>query len=47
LGDAICVDLGMGTDTGHCWDTCQVNGDCRSGYTCQDVGQSSMICWPQ
>lgn len=45
-GDAICADIGAGISAGHCWDTCQMDGDCRAGYTCQDLGMGSLICWP-
>lgn len=42
-GDAICAQLGFSVN-GVCLDGCLGNGDCRPGYTCQDLGLAKKVC---
>jgi hypothetical protein len=42
-GDAICAQLGFSVN-GTCLDGCVTNGDCRPGYTCQDLNLSKKVC---
>lgn len=43
----------LNADTPTCYATCTSNTDCRTGYTCLDIGAKltqsggSMVCWPQ
>jgi hypothetical protein len=40
-----CADvLALPSGNGVCLDNCNVNADCRSGYSCLDFGLSSKIC---
>ncbi|MEP7122803.1 MAG: PPC domain-containing protein [Byssovorax sp.] len=42
-GDAVCAQLGFSVH-GLCLDGCLTNGDCRPGYTCQDLMLSKKVC---
>ena len=42
-GDAVCAPLGISIN-GVCLDGCLGNGDCRPGYTCQDLSLSKKVC---
>lgn len=43
-GDASCFDYGIG-DHGVCLDGCTDGSDCRSGYSCLDLGLASKVCY--
>jgi len=42
---SLCLPYIFPSGAGYCADICAVNADCRPGYTCQDLGHSSPICW--
>jgi hypothetical protein len=42
---SLCTWYWFPSGAGICADICAVNADCRPGYTCQDMGHSSPICW--
>jgi hypothetical protein len=42
-GDAVCAQLGFSVN-GTCLDGCVTSGECRPGYTCQDLGLSKHVC---
>ena len=42
---SLCKSYGFPSGAGLCADICAVNADCRPGYTCQDRGYGSPICW--
>jgi hypothetical protein len=42
---SLCFSNQLLSGAGFCADLCAVNADCRPGYTCQDLGYGSPICW--
>ena len=42
-GDAVCAQLGFSVN-GVCLDGCVTSGECRPGYTCQDLMLSKKVC---
>jgi hypothetical protein len=43
-GDGLCLDTGGGT--GACFDQCVNDMDCRSMYTCNNLGGGIRVCLP-
>jgi len=41
--DAVCANLGLSVN-GVCLDSCTVDGDCRSNYSCQNKGLATKVC---
>jgi hypothetical protein len=42
---SLCLSYFFQSGAGFCADICAVDADCRPGYTCQDRGYGSPICW--
>ncbi|MBK8259262.1 MAG: DNRLRE domain-containing protein [Polyangiaceae bacterium] len=41
---AVCLPIT--SVAGLCFDGCTSNSDCRAGYSCQDFGFGTPVCWP-
>jgi cysteine-rich repeat protein len=35
-GDSLCIDVGLPSGNGLCFDGCNIDNDCRAGYICDD-----------
>src|SRR5205807_1847103 len=47
-GDGVCGQslFFLQSGAGQCFDACTVDGDCRTGYSCQNTGLATNVCMP-